>query len=63
MSVITGRRLGGESEGDLETLARALFLDYGHLSRVDLAQTLDTYSHVLPGMDGGIGDAMDDALG
>ncbi len=24
---------------------------------------LDTYSHVLPGMDGGIGDAMDDALG
>jgi hypothetical protein len=27
------------------------------------AQTLDTYSHVLKGMDGGIVDAMDAAVG
>jgi integrase len=33
------------------------------LGHASIAQTLDTYSHVLPGMDGGIGDAMDDALG
>jgi integrase len=32
----------------------------GHAS---IAQTLDTYSHVLEGMDGGIGDAMDAAVG
>lgn len=32
----------------------------GHSS---IAITLDTYSHVLPGMDSGLGDAMDDALG
>ena len=32
----------------------------GHAS-MDL--TLDTYSHVLKGMDGGIGGAMDEALG
>jgi integrase len=33
---------------------------FGHAS---IAQTLDTYSHVLPGMDGGIGDAIDEVLG
>ncbi len=33
------------------------------LGHASVAQTLDTYSHVLPGMDGGIGAAMDDALG
>jgi hypothetical protein len=32
----------------------------GHAS---IAQTLDTYSHVLKGMDSGIGDAMDAAVG
>ena len=32
----------------------------GHAS---ISQTLDTYSHVLEGMDGGIGDAMDAAIG
>jgi integrase len=32
------------------------------LGHASIAQTLDTYSHVLPGMDGGIGDAIDDAL-
>jgi hypothetical protein len=30
---------------------------------VAISQTLDTYSHVLKGMDGGIGGAMDEALG
>jgi integrase len=33
------------------------------LGHASISQTLDTYSHVLKGMDGGIGDAMDDALG
>jgi integrase len=33
------------------------------LGHASIAQTLDTYSHVLPGMDGGIGDAMDEVLG
>ncbi len=33
------------------------------LGHASIAQTLDTYSHVLPGMDGGIGDAIDEALG
>jgi integrase len=33
------------------------------LGHASIAQTLDTYSHVLPGMNGGIGDAIDDALG
>jgi integrase len=28
-----------------------------------IAITLDTYSHVIEGMDGGLEDAMDDALG
>ncbi len=32
------------------------------LGHASIAQTLDTYSHVLPGMDGGIGDAIDEAL-
>jgi integrase len=32
------------------------------LGHASIAQTLDTYSHVLPGMNGGIGDAIDDAL-
>lgn len=33
------------------------------LGHSTIAITLDTYSHVLPGMDDGIADAMDDALG
>ena len=33
------------------------------LGHASISQTLDTYSHVLKGMDGGIGDAMDEALG
>jgi integrase len=33
------------------------------LGHASIAQTLDTYSHVLEGMDGGIGDAMDAAVG
>lgn len=33
------------------------------LGHASIAQTLDTYSHILPGMDGGIGDAIDEALG
>ena len=33
------------------------------LGHASIAQTLDTYSHVLKGMDGGIGDVMDEALG
>jgi integrase len=33
------------------------------LGHASIAQTLDTYSHVLKGMDGGIGGAMDAALG
>ena len=32
------------------------------LGHASIAQTLDTYSHVLPGINGGIGDAIDDAL-
>ena len=33
------------------------------LGHASISQTLDTYSHVLKGMDGDIGGAMDDALG
>ncbi len=33
------------------------------LGHASISQTLDTYSHVLKGMDSGIGDAMDVALG
>ena len=33
------------------------------LGHASISQTLDTYSHVLKGMDGGIGGAMDEALG
>jgi integrase len=33
------------------------------LGHASIAQTLDTYSHVLPGMDSGIGDAIDEVLG
>jgi integrase len=33
------------------------------LGQASIAQTLDTYSHVLKGMDGGIGDVMDEAFG
>jgi integrase len=33
------------------------------LGHASIAQTLDTYSHVLQGMDSGIGDAMDAAVG
>jgi integrase len=33
------------------------------LGHASIAQTLDTYSQVLKGMDGGIGDAMDAAVG
>jgi integrase len=32
------------------------------LGHATVAITLDTYSHVLPGMDGGLADAMEDAL-
>jgi integrase len=32
------------------------------LGHASIAQTLDTYSHVLPGMDGGIGDTIDEVL-
>jgi integrase len=32
------------------------------LGHASIAQTLDTYSHILKGMDGGIGDVMDEAL-
>ncbi len=33
------------------------------LGHASIAQTLDTCSHVLEGMDGGIGSAMDAAVG
>jgi integrase len=33
------------------------------LGHASIAQTLDTYSHVLPGMNGGKGDAIDEVLG
>ena len=33
------------------------------LGHASIALTLDTYSHVLKGMDGGIGGALDEALG
>ena len=33
------------------------------LGHASISQTLDTYSHVLKGMDGGIGGTMDAALG
>jgi integrase len=33
------------------------------LGHASISQTLDTYSHVLKGMDGGIGGAIDEALG
>jgi integrase len=33
------------------------------LGHTPIEQTLDTYSHVTKGMDGGIGDVMDEALG
>jgi len=33
------------------------------LGHASISQTLDTYSHVLKGMDSGIGDAMDEAFG
>jgi len=33
------------------------------LGHATISQTLDTYSHVLPGMGDGLADAMDDALG
>jgi integrase len=33
------------------------------LGHASIAQTLDTYSHVLPGMDGGTGDAIEEVLG
>ena len=32
------------------------------LGHASVAQTLDTYSHVLPGMNGGIGDVIDELL-
>ena len=32
---------------------------FGH---ANISITLDTYSHVIEGMDGGLADAMDDAL-
>ena len=33
------------------------------LGHASIAQTLGTYSHVLPGMDGGMGDAIEEILG
>jgi integrase len=33
------------------------------LGHASIALTLDTYSHVIPGMDGGTASAMEDALG
>jgi integrase len=33
------------------------------LGHATVAITLDTYSHVLPGMDDGLAEAMEDALG
>jgi integrase len=33
------------------------------LGHASIAQTMDTYSHVLPGMDSGIGDAIEEVLG
>ena len=33
------------------------------LGHASIAQTLDTYSHVIPGVDGGTGGAIDEALG
>jgi integrase len=33
------------------------------LGHASISQTLDTYSHVLKGMDSGIGGTMDEALG
>jgi integrase len=33
------------------------------LGHANIFITLDTYSHVLPGMGDGLADAMDDALG
>jgi integrase len=33
------------------------------LGHASISITLDTYSHVIEGMDGGLGDAMDEALG
>ncbi len=33
------------------------------LDHASIALTLDTYSHIHKGMDGGIGGAMDEALG
>jgi integrase len=33
------------------------------LGHATISQTLDTYSHVLPGMGDGLADATDDALG
>jgi integrase len=33
------------------------------LGHASISQTLDTYSHVIEGMDGGVTDAIDEALG
>jgi integrase len=33
------------------------------LGHASIAQTLDTYSHIIEGMDGGITEAVDEALG
>ena len=33
-----------------------------HLGHASISITLDTYSYVIEGMDGGLGDAMDEAL-
>ena len=35
----------------------------GAVGHASIAQTLDTYSHILKGMDGGIDGVMDTALG
>jgi integrase len=33
------------------------------LGHASISQTLDTYSHIIEGMDGGVTDAIDEALG
>ena len=51
------------------TCATILFMAGKHpkyvqelLGHANISITLDTYSHVIEGMDGGLGDAMDEAL-
>jgi hypothetical protein len=66
----TARWCGGCGEELSHTCATLLLNSNVHpkyvqelLGHASIAQTLDTYSHVLKGMDGGIGGTMDAALG